>query len=284
MARSSRRPTRVSRLSFIQLIRRGPSSAAKGLLLAALAIAAGVWFWWSPGSRGWFVESLGYGWIPVGIWLAVAITAIVHHRSAVHKSWQWCVAAAALAAISIGVLSLFHTGSGTFSETGLSGSWGQLLGGSPIGLAVAKLAAIALLSPLALLSRPVGWVYWRGLDLRRAGFLLRAGLHIQGPSPWLAVRRPASTPGIEPGSRLALSRQAPARRCFAGCRAGEDTGETRLKPRAPLDRARGLTPEPERFPAGRPGRKRPRLSSPPLPARDQTGERARNGNSPALIY
>ena len=163
MARSSRRPTRVSRLSFIQVIRRGPSPAAKGLFVAALGIAAGVWFWWSPGSRGWFVESLGYGWIPVGIWLAVAMSAIVHYRSAVRKSWRWCVAAAALAAISIGVLSLLHAGSGTLAETGLSGRWGQLLGGSPIGLAVAKLAAIALLSPLALLSRPVGRAYWRGL-------------------------------------------------------------------------------------------------------------------------
>ena len=190
MARSSRRPTRVSRLSFIQFIRRGPSSAAKGLVLAALGIAAGVWFWWSPGSRGWFVESLGYGWIPVGIWLAVAITAIVHHRSAVHKSWQWCAAAAALAAISIGALSLFHTGSGTFAETGLSGSWGQLLGGSPIGLAVAKLAAIALLSPLALLSRPVGRVYWRGLIYVGLAFYyapvyIYRGLH----NGWLFVDR-----------------------------------------------------------------------------------------------
>ena len=163
MARSSHRPTRVSRFSFIQLIRGGPSPAAKGLLLAAMVIAAGVWFWWSPGSRSWFVESLGYGWIPVGLWLAVAITAVAHYRSAVRKSWQWCVAAAALAAISIGVLSLFHTASGTLAETGLSGSWGRILGGSPLGLAVAKLAAIALLSPLLLLSRPVGRVYWQGL-------------------------------------------------------------------------------------------------------------------------
>ncbi len=163
MARSSRRPTRVSRFSFIQLIRGGPSPAAKGLLLAALAIAAGVWFWWSPGSRGWFVESLGYGWIPVGLWLAVAITAAAHYRRAVRKTWRWCVAAAALAGVSIGVLSLFHASGGTLADTGLSGSWGQLLGGSPLGLAVAKLAAIALLSPLLLLSRPVGRVYWQGL-------------------------------------------------------------------------------------------------------------------------
>ncbi len=163
MARSPRRTTRVERLSFIQLIRRGPSAAAKGLLIAALAIAAGLWFWWSPGSRGWFVESLGYGWIPVGIWLAVALTTVVHYRSAVRNIWRWCVAAAALAAISIGVLSLFHTGSGALADTGLSGHWGRVLGGSPLGLAVAKLAAIALLSPLLLLSRPVGRVYWQGL-------------------------------------------------------------------------------------------------------------------------
>ena len=170
MARSPRRPTRVERLSFIQLIRRGPSAAAKGLLIAALAIAAGLWFWWSPGSRGWFVESLGYGWIPVGLWLAVAITAVAHYRSAVRKSWQWCVAAAALAGISIGVLSLFHTGSGALADTGLSGHWGRVLGGSPLGLAVAKLAAIALLSPLLLLSRPVGRVYWQGLTYMGLAF------------------------------------------------------------------------------------------------------------------
>ena len=208
MARSSRRPTRVSRLSFIQVIRRGPSPAAKGLVVAALGIAAGVWFWWSPGSRGWFVESLGYGWIPVGIWLAVAMAAIVHYRSAVRQSWRWCVAAGALAAISVGVLSLFHTGSGTLAETGLSGRWGQLLGGSPTGLAVAKLAAIALLSPLALLSQPVGRAYWRGFDLLGSRFLLHANLHIQRPSQWLAVPRPACTPAGESRSPVAFSLQA----------------------------------------------------------------------------
>ena len=163
MARSSRRPTRGSRLSFIEFFRRGPSSAAKGLFLAALGIAAGVLFWWSPESRGWFVESLGYGWIPVGMWLAIALTAVVHYRSRVRNTWRWCAAAAAAAAVSIGVLSLFHAGSGTLAETGLSGHWGQILGGTPLGLAVAKLAAITLLSPLLLLSRPVGRAYWQGL-------------------------------------------------------------------------------------------------------------------------
>ncbi len=190
MARSSHRPTRDSSFSFTQLIRKGPSPAAKGLVLVAMAIAAAVWLWWSPGSRGWFVESLGYGWIPVGIWLAVAVAAIVHYRRAVRRSWQWCVASAALAAVSIGVMSLFHTGSGALAETGLSGNWGQVLAGSPFGLAVAKLAAIALLSPLALLSRPVGRAYWRGLIFVGLAFYYTPVYIYRGlRSAWLFIDR-----------------------------------------------------------------------------------------------
>ena len=208
MARSSRRPTRVSRLSFIQVIRRGPSPAAKGLVVAALGIAAGVWFWWSPGSRGWFVESLGYGWIPVGVWLAVAMAAIVHYRSAVRQSWRWCVVAGALAAISVGVLSLFHTGSGTLADTGLGGRWGQVLGRlahrfgcSQVGCHCPSFSAGAPFpaSGTGLLAR---------VDLRWTGFLLHANLHIQRPSLWLAVPRPACRPAGEPRSPVALSLQA----------------------------------------------------------------------------
>ena len=161
MAHSARRSRRAPSSSLIQIIRTGPTSTVEGLAFLALGVAAGLGLGLSPGARGWVVESLGYGWIPVGIWLAAALAALKYHRHAVRRNWRWWVLAAALATISIGTLSFFQAREGILAETSLSGHWGGVVGGTPAGLAAAKLTAIGLLVPLLLFPRSVGPVYLR---------------------------------------------------------------------------------------------------------------------------
>ena len=163
MARSARRSRRAPSSSLRQLIRTGPTSTVEGLGFVALGLATGLGLGLSPGAREWVVESLGYGWLPAGIWLAAALAALRYHRHTVRRDWRWWVMAAALATISIGTLSLFNAGGEILAETGLSGRWGGVVGGSPAGLAAAKLTAIGLLTPLLLFPQSVGPIYMRGL-------------------------------------------------------------------------------------------------------------------------
>jgi hypothetical protein len=163
MVHPARRSRRAPSSSLIQIIRTGPASTMEGLAFVALGVATGLGLGLSTGAREWVVASLGYGWIPLGIWLAAALAALRYHRHTVRRNWRWWVAAAALATISIGVLSLVQAGGEILTETSLSGRWGVVVGGTPVGLAAAKLTAIGLLTPLLLFPWSVGPVYLRGL-------------------------------------------------------------------------------------------------------------------------
>ena len=162
MAHSASRFRRVGpSKSLMDLIRDGPASTLEGLVFALLGLAAGLGFGLSPAAREWAREALGYGWIPAGLWVAAAVAGLRYHRRSIRTYWRWWVVAAAVATISIGGLSLFHAGDGILAETGLSGRWGGPVGGAPLTLAVGKLAAISLITPLLLFPRPVGAGYLR---------------------------------------------------------------------------------------------------------------------------
>ncbi len=164
MAQSAGRLRRASSSSLIQTIRTVSASTLKGLAFLVLGTAVGLGLWLSPWTRERVVESLGYGWIPVGLWLVGVLAAFKYHRHVVRRNWRWWVLSAALATISIGVLSLFKAGGGVLAETSLSGRWGAVVGAPPLGLAVAKFAAISFLAPLLLFPRSVGPVYLQGLQ------------------------------------------------------------------------------------------------------------------------
>ena len=149
--------------SLLEIIRAGPTSTMEALAFAFLGLAAGLGLGLSPAAREWSREALGYGWIPVAVWTAAALAAFRYHRHAVQAYWRWWVVAAAIVAISIGVLSQFHPGEGILAETGMSGRWGGVLGGSSLGLALAKLTGVVLLTPLLLFPKPVGRTYLLGL-------------------------------------------------------------------------------------------------------------------------
>ncbi len=172
MARSARRPRRASSPSPLQIIRDAPASTVEGLAFVLVALAAGLGLGLSQGARVWVVETLGYGWIPAGIWVISALAALRYHRRSLRTNWRWWVLAGGLATVLIGLLSLFHTGGGILAETSLSGRWGGAVGGASVGLAAAKLAAITLVTPLLLFPRWVGPVYLRALRYTSMGIYL----------------------------------------------------------------------------------------------------------------
>ena len=164
MAQSARRSRRAApRTSLRDVIKAGPASSFEALAFASLGLAAGLGLGLSAGAREWSREALGYGWIPVALWVAAALATLRYNRPSVKRHWRWWVVAAAVTAISIGVLSQLYAEDGILAETGLSGRWGQTIGGSPLALVVAKLAGVSIITPLLLFPRIVGSAYLRGL-------------------------------------------------------------------------------------------------------------------------
>ena len=160
-ARGGRRPAPPPSLK--ELLRAGPFPALEGLVFVVLGLAVGLAIGLSPAVRGWAVDALAYGWVPVGLWLAAFLATLRYHRQSVVQQWRWWVVAASVAVVTTGVLSLFHSQNGILAEAGLGGRWGEAVGGSPLGLAVGKIAAIVLVTPLLLFTRPVGTVYLKSL-------------------------------------------------------------------------------------------------------------------------
>ena len=135
-----------------------------GLAVVTVVLALAITMVVSADARLWALESLGYGWIPAGLWLGSVVYGLRYHIRSFRRLWQWWVLAAGGAVIVIGVLSFFHPGFGVFAVAGLSGKWGTVLGGSPLFLGIAKLLAIAILTPVVVFPRRVGPFYARGFE------------------------------------------------------------------------------------------------------------------------
>ena len=158
-------------------------SASGGLLsrivpvidgLVVLAILLGLGFYFglvNPGARQSVWEALGYGLIPLSLFASAFLICLRYRPRSVFAHWRIWVCWLALAVISIGILSLFHASSGTLSYASLGGNWGQLVGGSPLWLAVLKMGAVCLLLPPLLYPRRIGSTYL--IFLRNLGLGLR---------------------------------------------------------------------------------------------------------------
>ena len=183
MAQSLRRSRRAAPArSLKDVIRAGPAATLEALVIAGIGVAVGLVFGLYDGTRELAWDALAYGWIPVAAWFAAALTALRYHRRFVRTHWRWWVLAAALTTISVGILSVFHTGDGVFAESSLGGDWGETVGGTPVSLLAGKMAAIAFITPLLLFSRPVGTVYLRvlryiGLGVQFAPVYVYMGLY-----------------------------------------------------------------------------------------------------------
>jgi len=170
MARPVRRSRSGAPPSPKEIIQAGPGTVLDGLALVAIGLAAGFGFWLYPAGRRWALEALGYGWIPVGLWLFAGLVTLRYQRRALAQYWRRWALAAAIAAVAIGTLSLFSTGDGIPAESTLGGNWGSHVGGTPLGVAVLKIAGIVVFAPLLFYPRQVGHSYLTALKNIGLGF------------------------------------------------------------------------------------------------------------------
>ena len=168
------RPVRRSRSSAPppakDIIQTGPGTVLDGLALVAIGLAAGFGFWLYPEGRRWALEALGYGWIPVGLWLFAGLVTLRYNRGDLVQYWRRWAMAAAIAAVAIGVLSLFSTGDGILAESTLGGNWGSVVGGTPLPVAILKISGIVVFAPLLFYPRQVGHSYLTALKQIGLGF------------------------------------------------------------------------------------------------------------------
>jgi len=184
MARSAAKGRRTPPPSFRDLIKARPAAAIDGLVILIGGLSAGLVFGFNADLRYGVIQTLGYGLVPAGLWLGAALLTLRYRHRSLAKSWRRWVSAAAIVVISIGVLSLFDPGDGVLSGFGLSGRWGDAVGGVPIALALVKLASIAIFVPLLIYPYKVGGIYLTGL--KKSGTGLQYGIsYLYMGSSWV---------------------------------------------------------------------------------------------------
>ena len=116
------------------------------ILLAIIILASGIAIA-IPAARDWLVLTLGYGWVSVGVLIAITpvFWSMLDNNEHFWGLRLW-LASAVAAAISIIAMSLIDGGSGY----GVSGLWGHALtgGGKPFIAAIELFIAVELLIPL----------------------------------------------------------------------------------------------------------------------------------------
>ena len=133
--------------SIKDLIQGAPGSLLDALVVLAIGLSVGLYFGFSIDARLWAVETLGYGWIPLGFWIAVSLVTLRYNRHVIFVHWRRWIISAALVAISIGILSTIFPDDGALEDVSMGGKWGAYLGGTPLTLAAAKMGGIVLVIP-----------------------------------------------------------------------------------------------------------------------------------------
>ena len=195
MAATAKQEQSAPPSSFPAALPSSPWLFVDALVVAAVVTVAAVFFYVSPDTREWTYQALGYGWAPVGLWAASAIIALRYSPRSLARYWRRWAVAAAVVALSIGVLSYFAPSDGLLEDVTMGGSWGLAVGGPrlliddglPLGLV--KMLAIVAVVPLALYPRAAGPLYSRGLVRVWRG-LARAAVYT-----YLGIRRAASAFG-----------------------------------------------------------------------------------------
>ena len=147
--------------SIKDLIHGAPGSLLDALVILAIGLSVGLYFGFSTDARVWAIEALGYGWVPLGLWIAVTLVTLRYNRHVVRAQWRRWIIAAALVAISIGILSTIFPEDGALEDVSLGGTWGAYIGGSSVILAAAKMGGIALVLPLVVRPKRAGSIYLR---------------------------------------------------------------------------------------------------------------------------
>lgn len=170
---------------------------AAGLAVALALSLSGV-------VRAWVVDTLFYAWVPVSLWAIALVFTVRHHHRSLAAGWRYWLLGGGAVAIMVGVLSMFRPGSGISADMSLGGHWGAVLGGDPLGLAVVKLLAIAVILPPALFPKSVGITWVRALG--------KIGHESEIWTRWFSVARLVSVKdGVARYVRLRRDRTTPER-------------------------------------------------------------------------
>ena len=128
------------------------------LIILAIPVLA---FFISPTVREWALGALGYGLIPVALWVACFTLALRYRYTWIKRLWRVWIGSALLVMVSLGVMSMLHTSGGIMKDASLGGHWGQYFGGSPLALGAVKVAVMFLLGPLLLFPPRAATIYKR---------------------------------------------------------------------------------------------------------------------------
>ena len=120
-------------------------------LALVIAPAATLYFMVDLRERLW--TYLGYGYLPVGMWLAAFAACLFFARQSFRNHPHYWVGSTLAVMAVLGGLSLFYPEFGALDEVGMSGSWGSYFGGYPLLLGVPKVLGILLLLAVVLLHR-----------------------------------------------------------------------------------------------------------------------------------
>ena len=169
MAATAKNGVSNSPTSISGILPSGPWLFVDALVVAAVVTIAAVFFYISPDTREWTYQALGYGWAPVALWTISVIIVLRYSPRSLFRCWRRWAVAAAVVALSIGVLSYFAPSDGPLEDVTMGGSWGLAVGGPrlliddglPLGLV--KMLAIVAVVPLALYPRAAGPLYYRGI-------------------------------------------------------------------------------------------------------------------------
>ena len=126
------------------------------LLMVAILAAAGAALL-LPDARQWFTESLGLGWIPVGLFAAAALMVLLHRPSGLFTGWRWWLAGALVVGMLVGGAAFVRGSAGTFYTYGITGEWGYALTGGNVGVAILGLVAALILIGLLLIPDCARW-------------------------------------------------------------------------------------------------------------------------------
>ena len=187
-----------------------------GLVMVAAGLAVGLALSLSGDVRAWAVDTLFYAWVPVSLWTIALVFTIRHHHLSLAAGWRYWLLGGGVVAIIVGALSIFPLGSRISSDASLGGHWGSALGGDPLGLAVVKLIAIAVIVPPVLFPKTVGITWVRALGkIGRSSktwtlwFSVTRLVRVKdGVARYLRLRRAATTSGRT--SQRSTARTEPA--------------------------------------------------------------------------
>ena len=179
-------------------------------LLAGLITPILIFSLYLP-ARNWGLAALGYGLIPVALWMGSFVLVLRYKYPLIKRLWRVWLGSALVVAVAVGILSIFDASSGVMETASLGGNWGRYLGGSPTPLGAFKVAVLVLLVPLLLYPRRTGPVYLlvsRKLLRAWAVALMWVGTNLARSVKYVARSRFFTQPGW--GRRVPISLRMPS--------------------------------------------------------------------------